>query len=225
MSERHEFVSEAIRWCTLSVAWAALVGASAVVAGLAAGAVALVGFGADSITDGLASGVLVWRFRRERSDQHEAGLVEYRAAQAVGVILILIGLYVGASAMAALAGHSTPDRSTAGFALSAASILVLPVLARAKLRLSSSLESRALRGDGILSLAGAILAGITLASLALNNTLGWWWSGAVAALLIAAFMLREGWKTANLSRPPPPEGDHCMPTTISSVRCRSSRAG
>jgi len=201
MSERDEFVSEAIRWCAVSVAWAALVGASAVVAGIAAGAIALVGFGADSITDGLASGVLVWRFRRERSGGHDADLVEYRAAEAVGVILILIGLYVGVSAIAALAGHSAPNRSTVGLALSAASILVLPVLARAKLRLSSSLESRALRGDGILSLAGAVLAGITLASLGLNDALGWWWSDAVAALLIAAFMLREGWATTRGSRP------------------------
>jgi divalent metal cation (Fe/Co/Zn/Cd) transporter len=57
------------------------------------------------------------------------------------------------------------------------------------------LESRALRGDGILSLTGAVLAGITLASLALNDALRWWWSDAVAALVIAAFMLREGWET------------------------------
>jgi divalent metal cation (Fe/Co/Zn/Cd) transporter len=106
-----------------------------------------------------------------------------------------------------LSDHSSPDRSTPGLVLSSASILVLPVLARAKLRLSSSLQSRALRGDGILSLAGAVLAGITLLSLALNSALGWWWSDAVAALGIAAFMLREGWRTFNHSRSRPLDGE------------------
>jgi divalent metal cation (Fe/Co/Zn/Cd) transporter len=196
MPERDHAVSEAIRWCAVSVAWAAIVGVGAVVAGLAAGAIALVGFGADSITDGFASAVLVWRFRNEQSGWRKTHVIERRAAKAVGGILILIGLYVSASAIVALVGHSAPDRSSAGLVLTGASLLVLPVLARAKLRLSSELHSRALRGDGILSLAGAILGGITLVSLALHDLLGWWWSDAVFALLISAFLLREGWKTS-----------------------------
>src|SRR5262249_39937603 len=123
-----------------------------------------------------------------------------RAAQAVGSILILIALYVAVSAVAALAGHSVPNRSTVGLALTAASVLVLPVLARAKLRLAGRLESSALRGDGVLSLAGAALAAVPLASLALDAAFGWWWCDAVAALLIAAFMLREGWRTTGSPR-------------------------
>jgi hypothetical protein len=197
MPRRDQDVSNAISWCALSVLWAAVVGAAAVVAGLTAGVIALVGFGADSITDGVASAALVWRFRRERSGEHDVELVERRAAGAVGTILIGIGIYVGASAVLALAGRSAPDSSPAGVALTSASILVLPVLARAKLRLATSLDSSALRGDGVLSLAGAALAAFTLASLALNAALGWWWSDAAAALLIAAFLLREGWRTAS----------------------------
>jgi divalent metal cation (Fe/Co/Zn/Cd) transporter len=200
MAGRDQFVSEAVRWCAVSVAWAAVVGASAVVAGLAAGAIALVGFGADSITDGLASAVLVWRFRHERSGASNTHLVERRAAQAVGAILILIGAYVSLSAITALVTHSAPDRSTAGLVLTAASLVVLPVLARAKLRLSGLLHSRALRGDGVLSLAGALLAGITLASLALHQILGWWWSDGVCALAIAVFLLHEGWETGKAER-------------------------
>jgi divalent metal cation (Fe/Co/Zn/Cd) transporter len=180
----------------MSVVWAAIVGATAVIAGFAAGAIALVGFGADSITDGLASAVLVWRFGRERARQGSIELIERRAAIVVGAILIAISMYVSGSAVAALVNRSTPDRTTVGIALTAASILVLPVLARVKLSLARRLESSALRGDGILSLAGALLAAVTLASLALNAGLGWWWSDAAAALLIAAFLLREGWRTA-----------------------------
>ena len=169
-------------------------------AGLSAGAIALIGFGADSITDGTASAVLVWRFRYEQSRGHQVDLVEHRAARAVGAILVLIALYVGISAVAALAGHSVPDKSTVGLAVTGTSVLVLPALARAKLRLAGWLESSALRGDGVLSLAGAALAAVTLASLTLDAAFGWWWCDAVAALLIAAFMLREGFRTAGWPR-------------------------
>ncbi len=200
MAQRAAHVSEAIRWCGLSVGWAAIAGISAVIAGLAAGAIALVAFGADSITDGSASAVLVWRFSRERSAEHDLDRIEHRAARAVGAILILIGIYVSASAIAALAAHSAPERSPIGLALTAASVLVLPVLARAKLRLAGPLHSAALRGDGILSLAGAALAAVTLTSLALDAALGWWWSDAVAALAIACFLLSEGWKTSRNAR-------------------------
>jgi divalent metal cation (Fe/Co/Zn/Cd) transporter len=192
---REQPVSQAIRWCALSVTWAAIVGASAIIAGLAAGAIALVGFGLDSVTDGLASAALVWRFRRERSGTGDAEGAERRAAVAVGGIVIAIGIYVGASAAVALAMHSAPNSSPTGLALTSASLLVLPVLARAKLRLAGSLHSSALRGDGILSLAGAALAAVTLTSLALDAALGWWWSDAVAALLIAVALLRAGWGT------------------------------
>ena len=193
-------VSFAIRWCVASVAWAAIVGAIAVVGGFAAGAIALVGFGADSITDGLASAVLVWRFGNEKAGQRNVERIERRAARVVGAILIAIGLYVSVSAILALAGHSAPRQSTVGLVLTAASVLVLPVLARAKLRLAGALQSSALRGDGVLSLAGAALAAVTLVSLALYKGLGWWWSDAIAALLIGTFLLREGWRTANPSR-------------------------
>ncbi len=198
--QRDVQVSLAIRWCVASVVWAAIVGATAVVAGLAAGAIALIAFGADSVTDGLASAVLVWRFGNERAGHHNVERIERWAARAVGAILIAIGLYVSISAIAALVRHSTPDHSTVGLALTAASVLVLPVLARAKLRLAGALQSSALHGDGVLSLAGGALAAVTLASLVLNSTLGWWWSDAAAALLIAAFLLREGLRTADRSR-------------------------
>jgi divalent metal cation (Fe/Co/Zn/Cd) transporter len=199
MARREAQVSEAIRWCSLSVGWAAIAGVTAILAGVEASAIALVAFGADSVTDGSASAVLVWRFRRERSAAYDLDRIERRAGQAVGAILILIGFYVGTSAIVALARHSAPARSPIGLGLTAASLVALPVLARAKLRLAGPLHSVALRGDGILSLAGAALAAFTLASLALDAALGWWWSDAIAALIIASFLLREGWKTSRIA--------------------------
>jgi divalent metal cation (Fe/Co/Zn/Cd) transporter len=199
--QRDRQVSLAIRWCAASVVWATSVGAIAVVAGFRAGATALVGFGAGSITDGVASAVLVWRFDTERAGRRDVERIERRAARTVGAILIAIGLYVSVSAIAALARHPSPDHTRVGLALTATSVLVLPLLAQAKLRLAGSLQSSALRADGVLSVAGLALASVTLASLALNSELGWWWSDAVAALLIAAFLLRAGWRTATRQTP------------------------
>ena len=176
----------------MSVAWAGAVGATAVIAGVVVGSVALFGFGADSIVDGSASAVLVWRFRGERTRASSADVVERRAARLVGGILIVIGVYLTVAAAIALANHSHPEHMAVGIALTAASVLVLPVLARAKLRLAKLLGSSALRGDGVLSLAGAALAAATLVSLLVESAFGWWWADAVAALLIAATLLREG---------------------------------
>jgi divalent metal cation (Fe/Co/Zn/Cd) transporter len=193
VTERSSHVAQAVWWCGLSVGWAAIAGATSLIAGLVAGSIALIGFGADSLVDGSASAVLVWRFSAEISDASQAERVERQAARAVGVILMLIGLYLTVAAVLALANRSSPETSVVGVALSAASVLVLPILAQAKLRLAQPLASSALHGDGVLSLAGAGLAAATLLSLLVNSAFGWWWADAVAALLIAATLLRESW--------------------------------
>jgi divalent metal cation (Fe/Co/Zn/Cd) transporter len=189
---RHGLTAAAIRWCSLSVAWAVIVGSSSVVAGLAASSLALLGLGANAVLDGTASAVLVWRFRHERLGAAEIETVERRAALAVGALMIAVGAYLMARSVGALAEHSAPDESAVGIGLAAGSVLVLPVFARAKLRLAARLQSSALRGDGVLSLAGGVLAAATLLSLVLDAAFDWWWADAVAALLIAAMLFTEG---------------------------------
>ena len=193
MTERSSQVAQAVVWCGLSIAWAAIAGATSLTAGLIAGSIALIGFGADSLVDGSASAVLVWRFRAEDSEADHAEQVERQAARAVGVILMLIALYLTIAAVLALANRSSPETTLVGVVLSAASVFVLPILGRAKLRLAKSLASSALHGDGVLSLAGAGLAAATLLSLFADSALGWWWADAVAALLIAGTLFRESW--------------------------------
>ena len=197
---RSDQLAQGVWWCALSVTWATAAGATALIAGLVSGSVALIGFGANAIVDGSASAVLVWRFRAERSGARHADAVERRAARVVGAILLLIGLYVVVAAAFALANHSHPKSTPVGAALTAASVLVLPVLAKAKLRLAKQLDNSALHGDGVLSLAGAVLAAATLISLLLNSAFDWWWADAVAALLIAGTLLREGWLISGARR-------------------------
>lgn len=195
-AEAEDFLrTSAIRWCSLSVLWSAATGVSSVVVGLAVSSTALAGFGANSILDGTASAVLIWRFGAGRSHGAEADAVERRAAVAVSVVMIGVSLYLAATAASALASRSTPEKSVVGIVLAAASTIVLPVLARAKLALAARLRSAALRGDGMLSLAGAVLAAATLFGLLTRATLGWWWADAVVALIIAVMLGCEGLRT------------------------------
>jgi divalent metal cation (Fe/Co/Zn/Cd) transporter len=197
---RHRLLHAATRWSALSLAWASLVGVTSLIAGVAVSSIALIGFGANSVLDGSASAVLVWRFRHEHLGTADADAVERRAALAVGAAMIGVGLYLCGGAINALAGHSEPERTAVGLALTAASVCVFPVLARAKLRLAAPLHSPALRGDGVLSLAGAVLAGVALTSLLLDAAFDWWWADAAGALLISAMLLGEGSRTIAVSR-------------------------
>jgi divalent metal cation (Fe/Co/Zn/Cd) transporter len=197
---RHDRIVAAIRWCALSVAWALLVAFTSLGAGFAANSTALVGFGLSSLVDGMASTILVRRFRHERLDLRPSDELERRAAQAIGVILLLIAVYLSVRAVKALADGSGPEASPLGVVLTTASVIVLPVLGMAKLRLAGPLGSQALRADGVLSAAGAVLAAATLSALALDAALDWWWADSIAALLIAAILLREGTLTLGSTR-------------------------
>jgi divalent metal cation (Fe/Co/Zn/Cd) transporter len=197
---RHDSIAAAIRWCALSVAWALLVAVTSLAAGFAADSTALVGFGLASLLDGTASSVLVRRFRHERLDLRPSDELERRAAQAIGAVMFLIAGYLAVRAVIALADGSGPESSALGVVLTGASILVLPVLAVAKLRLAKPLASQALRADGVISAAGAVLAAATLLGLVLNTALDLWWADSIAALLIAVVLAREGGLTLQSTR-------------------------
>jgi divalent metal cation (Fe/Co/Zn/Cd) transporter len=190
-----QLARSAVAACTCSVAWAALAGVASIAAGARTGSVALLAFGLDSVIDGSASAALVWRFRLELRRAGRPVHAERTAARVVAVAMIAAALYVAAQAARSLIAGEHPGQSAIGIVLLAGSLVVLPVLGSIKLRLAGRLRSRALRGDGILSTAGAALAAVALAGLAVNRTLGWWWADPAAASLIAAFLFREGWRT------------------------------
>jgi divalent metal cation (Fe/Co/Zn/Cd) transporter len=196
---RYQPVRSAVAACACSVAWAAAAGVASVAAGAATDSVALLAFGLDSVIDGSASAVLVWRFRLELRQGGLAGPGERKAARAVAAAMLAAAAYVMAQAAWALITRAHPRQGVPGIALLAGSAVVLPALGYIKLRLARQLQSQALRGDGVLSAAGAVLAAAALASLAADRTLGWWQADPVAASLIALFLFREGWRT--LARP------------------------
>jgi divalent metal cation (Fe/Co/Zn/Cd) transporter len=174
-----------------SVGWNAAAGATATVAGLLAGSLALLGFGLDSVVDGAASCMLVWRFQSEDRNPAGAAEVEHRAARLVGAALLLIGLYVGVRAVIALTTHSATGTAVVGIIIAAASVAVLPPLSHAKRRAADELGSRALRGDSVLTAMGAVLAAAALLGLAATRLLRWWWADSAAGLGIALILVRE----------------------------------
>ncbi len=110
--------------------------------------------------------------------------------------MLAVAFYVGMQAIRALIDGSHPEASALGLILAGGSLIVLPWLGLMKLQVASRLPSQALRGDGILSIAAAALAAITLVTLLVNAALGWWWADAVAALLIATALVLEASRVA-----------------------------
>src|SRR5215468_9265674 len=100
--DRRTALAAAIRWCSASVAWALLVGAASVAAGVAAASTALVGFGLDSLVDGGASATLIWRFSHEQRETRAADDLERRASHIVGAILLVIAAYLAVRATLSL---------------------------------------------------------------------------------------------------------------------------
>ena len=192
MTAREVHLRHALRLSALSVAWSGGVGAIAVAVALVDGSLSLLGFGANAVIDATASVGLIWRFVTERRDPVTAARVERIAERIVGAALIALAAYLLFGAVRSLATQAHPEAAPAGLVLLAASIVVLPPLARAKYRAAAALGSGALRADSILTAVGAILAAVSVVSLGLATAVGLWWADAVGALIVAAIVLREG---------------------------------
>jgi divalent metal cation (Fe/Co/Zn/Cd) transporter len=180
----------ALSW--LSLIWMSLEGGIALTAGIAAGSIALIGFGIDSAIEGLASAVIIWRFTGSRMHSHAA---ETRAQKLVAVQFFLLAPYVGYEAINHLVSAERPEVSTLGMVLTASSVIGMPILGIAKQRLAARLGSQATHGEGTQNLLCAYLAAAVFVGLAGNALFGAWWLDPIAALVVAAIALREGIET------------------------------
>ncbi len=186
----------------LSVIWSGVVGSIATYAALIGGSLSLLGFGADAVIDAAASAALIWRFSAESRRPEQAHRLEQRAERLVGLALVVLALYLGAASIRSLVAGAHSETSALAVAILLASVLVLPIFAIAKHRVAARLDSGALRADSILTAAAALLAAISLGSLAATDVFGLWWADAVAALVVGAILLREGWSSLALSQSP-----------------------
>jgi len=192
----------------IGLAWHGVEAAVAIAAGVVAGSVALVGFGADSLIELAAGVVVLWRLASVRA------IAERRAQQMIAVSFYLLSAYVAVEAMLSLAAGDRPSVSWTGIGLSVLTLATMPPLGIAKARVADALGSSATMSESRQTMLCAYLSAGLLVGLSLNALFGWWWADPIAALGIAAVALGEGrdaWRgeaccTARIARA---DGDGC----------------
>jgi divalent metal cation (Fe/Co/Zn/Cd) transporter len=188
--ERYGELARRVRLLSwLSLAWMTVEGAVAITAGVAASSIALVGFGLDSVIEGVASLIIVWRFSGNRVFSHAA---EQRAQRLVAVQFFLLAPYVGYESIKALATGEHAQASWVGIALAVGSVVLMPMLGIAKQRLADQLGSAATKGEGRQNMLCAYLAAALFVGLLGNALVGAWWLDPAVGLLIAGVAVKEG---------------------------------
>jgi len=172
----------------LTIGWNTVEAVFAIGAGLLAGSVALVGFGVDSVIESSSGAILLWRLREgERGEQRER-----LALKLVGGSFLVLAAYVACDAVLSLIRREPPEASYLGIAIAVLSLILMPMLARAKRRVAADLNSRAMQADSRQTDLCAYLSAILLAGLALNALFGLWWADPAAGLLMTPIIAKEG---------------------------------
>lgn len=181
-------VATARRLEYLTLGWNLLEALVSIVAGVIAASIALVGFGIDSLIESVSGAVLLWRLQRGEIGEKRERL----ALRLVGISLFLLALYILVDAVKSLIWREEPEGSTVGIVIAILSLIVMPLLARAKRQIGQRIKSRALVADSAQTQICAYLSAILLVGLLLNSLFGWWWSDPVAALLMLPIIVHEG---------------------------------
>ena len=199
--ERDAAVARARRLNQVSLAWNVAEGVVAMIAGLAAGSVSLIGFGIDSGIEVSAALILAWRLHQERRSGCMVGY-DRTATRLIAVAFVALAGYVWVDAVGDLAGRARPSASVPGLVLAVASVILMPRLARAKRALAPALGSQAVSADAQQTSLCAVLSAVLIGGVGLNTLFGWWWADPVAALAIGALALEAGrrlWRADSLA--------------------------
>ena len=191
MPDRAALVARGRRLEHLTIAWNGFEAAVALISGLLAGSIALVGFGLDSVIETMSAGILLWRFR-EDDDSERRERAERTAHRLVGFCFLLLAAYVAIESIRALWSKAQPERSLPGILIAVAAVIVMPLLGRAKRRVAAQIHSGALKADARQADFCAWLSAILLAGLLLHALLGWWWADPAAALIMTPIIAHEG---------------------------------
>jgi divalent metal cation (Fe/Co/Zn/Cd) transporter len=199
--DRDRLVKRGLWLAALTITWNVVEAVVAIGAGIAAGSLALVAFGFDSIIEVLSAWVVVWQFRGELRGGYDEER-ERKALKAIAVTFFVLASYVVFEAGSELFfADGEAGASTVGIVLAALSLAVMPTLAWAKRRTAVALGSPTLRADAQETFLCAWLSAALLAGLVLNAALEWWWADSLAALAIAVLAVKEGREAW--------EGEHC----------------
>jgi divalent metal cation (Fe/Co/Zn/Cd) transporter len=199
--ERAAAIDRARRLNQLSLAWNVVEGVIALLAGIAAGSVSLIGFGIDSGIEVSAAVIVAWRLHQER----RGGCMEAydrRATRLIAVAFLALATYVWIDAVGDLVNRARPEASLPGLLLAVVSLILMPWLARAKRAVAPALGSQAVVADAQQTSLCALLSGVLIIGVGFNTLFGWWWADPVAALVIGALALQAGrrvWRAESLA--------------------------
>lgn len=192
----------ALRLEYFTIGWNVVEAFVAIGAGLIAGSVALIGFGADSGIEIISAVGLLWRLRAAgpHAEVGEESIAEKRALYVVAVTFFLLAAYITYDAVGALIQREEPLTSPVGIVLAVLSLAIMPALAYAKQRTGLAMDSRALVADSRETWVCAFLSLALLVGVGLYALAGWWWADPVAALAMLPIILWQGWETLGEAR-------------------------
>jgi divalent metal cation (Fe/Co/Zn/Cd) transporter len=174
-----------------TIAWNSLEGLIAIGAGTLAGSISLVGFGIDSLIEVTSGATLLWRMSvdadvlgRERNERVSLRIV--------GACFLALAVYIAYEALSDMTRRAAPERSAPGIVLACVSLVVMPILSRAKKKVGKALGSAAMNADARQTDFCVYLSAILLVGLVLNAVRGWWWADPVAALTMVPIIVKEG---------------------------------
>jgi divalent metal cation (Fe/Co/Zn/Cd) transporter len=192
-AEIERLTRRGLRLAQFTVAYNVVEGVVAVTVGLMAGLVSLVGFGLDSGIESAAAVLVGLRLAARLRDGEADEDKERRTLKAVAVTFYVLAAYVVIEGVRSLFGDEEPDHSVVGIVLLVASVIVMPLLARAKRRVAHQLGGdQLILADATETQICVLLSISTLAGLALYAWTGAAWLDPVAGFVIAAFAIHEG---------------------------------
>ena len=174
-----------------SIVWNGLEGLIAVAAGIVAGSISLVGFGMDSFIEVISGATLLWRMSVD-ADVESRERNEKLSLRMVGVCFVALATYIAYEAISDLTRKKAPAHSIPGIVLACVSLVVMPILSRAKKKVGNALNSAAMNADARQTDFCVYLSAILLVGLLLNAAFGWWWADPVAALIMVPIVAKEG---------------------------------
>ena len=174
-----------------TIAWNSVEGLVGVIAGLVAGSISLIGFGLDSFIEVTSGATLLWRMSVD-ADLQNRERNERLSLRIVGICFIGLAIYIAYEALSDLIRRQAPEHSIPGIVLACVSLVVMPVLSRAKKRVGRELGSAAMNADAKQTDFCVYLSLILLVGLVLNAVAGWWWADPVAALIMVPVVAKEG---------------------------------
>lgn len=186
-AERPGTYRRALRLQYATIAWNAGEAVLTISLGVAAGSLALIGFGTDSLIEIFASVVVVWHLRGE-THAHRTR----RALRLVGLAFLLLAAALGIAAVRDLWTQRVAGESWPGIIYLAVTAAVMFGLAVAKRRIAADLGDEPFTAEAEMTFLDGMLSSATLLGLLLNALFGWWWADPLAGLLIAFIAVREG---------------------------------